>query len=159
MMEAKANVQAATQVQNVAKETSAATTADGGISTSYSCGYATIHEGRELLKEAGRGTVDFLKWLAEIALTEKHREDDAKQERYLARQNKQAAFADKARANAMANAMIKRAEADEKKAEADIAKSNVQMKDLELRERAIAIREKELGISEKAKEEKEAQED
>jgi hypothetical protein len=136
-----ANVQQANA--NAAKETAAATTADGGVSLSYSCGQATIHERHELLKEAGRCTMDFCKWLLGVALDEKHREEDARQERYIEKQRKQTAFAEKAKTNAIANAMIKRAEADEKKAEARIREAEAREKEAEAR-----IRESEARIRE-----------
>ena len=139
MMEANAQVNTASQ----SRETASATTADGGVSYSYSCGQATIHERHELLKEAGRGTMDFCKWLLGVALDEKHREEDARQERYIEKQRKQTAFAEKAKTNAIANAMIKRAEADEKKAEARIREAEAREKEAEAR-----IRESEARIRE-----------
>jgi len=131
-----------------ARETSTATTADGGVSYAYSCGYATINRTETMLEKAGGRLMDELHTLVGIALAERRREDDAKQQRYIERMRRQTAQAEKARAKASADAIIARAKADEKRAEAEIAKANAKIKELELRERDIALREKQLAKAE-----------
>ena len=140
-----------------ARETATSTTADGGVSYSYSCGYATIDRTESMIEKAGGRAMDELHFWGGVLLAEKHREDDAKQQRYLAKQQAQVERAKKIRVQTQAQVEIKKADAeiakanaDAKKAEAEIANANAKMKELELRERDIAIREKELNIQAKA---------